>query len=159
GVSPFSARLVTAGLGLLSLAALGLAGRQIARLAWPDRPWRGDLAALAAAGLLAGTYWSVHFSRFGLRTAAVPLFLAPAFGLVARALRRGGPELWPCAGAGVCLGLALDTYPGARLAPLPLALPLLIGLAVERRPIWLFRIGALALAAGLVFAPLGFHYL
>src|SRR5439155_5068977 len=147
GVTPFSARLVTAGLGILSVAAIGFAGRQIARLAWPDDRSRPDLVALAAAGLLAGTYWSVHFSRFGLRTAAVPLFLALAFGLLARALRRGGPGLWHCAGAGAGLGLALDTYTGARLAPLALALPMLVGLAAERRPIWLLRLLALAAAA------------
>src|SRR5439155_10979862 len=131
---------------------------QIARLAWPDDRSRPELVALAAAGLLAGTYWSVHFSRFGLRTAAVPLFLALAFGLVARALRRGGSGLWHCAGAGACLGLALESYTGARLAPLALALPLLVGLAAERRAVWLLRLLVIALAAGLVFAPLGLHY-
>jgi hypothetical protein len=158
GVTPFSARLVTVGLGLLSVAAIGFAGRQLARLAWPDARARAELVGLAAAGLLAGSYWSVHFSRFGLRTAAVPLFLALAFGLLARGLRRRGPGLAACAGAGACLGLALDSYTGARLAPLALALPLLVGLVAERRPVWLLRLLTLAAAAGAAFAPLGLYY-
>lgn len=156
GVTAFSARLVTVGLGVASVAAVGFAARQVVLLAgWERR--RAEVAALVAGGVLAGMYWSVHFSRFGLRTAAVPLLLALAFGLVARGLR--GRSWVEQLAAGLCLGLALDSYTGARLAPMAMALPFLVGLAWEKRLRWLAWLALLALGAAAAFAPLGLHYI
>src|SRR5262245_4444804 len=127
GPTPFAARLVTAFLGVLSVAALGFAARQLLLLAAPDARARAARVGLLAAAALAVTYWSVPFSRLGLRTAAVPALLALAFGLLFRAGRawlgrtppaRASPAWWAVAGAGACLGAAALSYTGARLGAL-----------------------------------------
>jgi hypothetical protein len=170
GPTPFAARLVTAFLGVLSVAALGFAARQLMLLADPARSARGrsEAVALLSAGALATTYWSVHFSRFGLRTAAVPALLALAFGLILRACRSWlGPapparpdRPWLClTGAGLCLGAALTSYAGARLAAPALALPLAAAWLVDRRGRWIGGLAILALSSALVFAPLGRYYI
>lgn len=156
GVTAFSVRLVTVGLGVASVAAVGFAARQVVLLAGRERR-RAEVAALVAGSVLAGMYWSVHFSRFGLRTAAVPLLLALAFGLAARGLR--GRSWVEQLAAGLCLGLALDSWTGARLARMAMVLPFLTGLAWERRLRWLAWLALLALGAAVAFAPLGLHYI
>src|SRR5438105_3386974 len=87
GVTPLAAKTVTAAFGVLSVAATGFVARQAARLVWPADRRAAGVVALTAAGLMAGLYWSVHFSRFGLRTAAMPALLALALGLELRAMR------------------------------------------------------------------------
>ncbi len=181
GVTPLASKVVTAAFGLLSVAATGFVARQAARLARPLDPRGAELAALAAAGLMAGLYWSVHFSRFGLRTAAMPALLALAFGLELRGPRVGwgtpspfaarggdpGPRPSPprgsgtlhWLGAGAFVGLALDTYIGGRIAPIAVALPLLVGLAIERHPRWIGRLALVGVAALAAAWPLVLWYL
>jgi hypothetical protein len=168
GPTPFAARLVTAFLGVLSVAGLGFAARQLLLLAAPSARRPAEAVALLSAAALAASYWSTHFSRFGLRTAAVPALLALAFGLLFRASRswlgpsapgrREGPWL-ALALAGGCLGAAALSYTGARLAALALALPLGAAWLVDRRWRWIGGLAVVALASAVVFAPLGRYYL
>lgn len=169
GPTPFAARLVTAFFGVLGVAALGFAARQALRLARPSDPAAADRAALLAAGLMAGLYWSVHFSRFGLRAAALPALLALAFGFLMRGIRRDLvhdvrhlrhlPAAYDFVLSGLLLGLALESYTAARLAPPAIVLPLVVAFLVQRRATWLGRLALVAGASALVFAPLALHFL
>jgi hypothetical protein len=160
GATPFTARLVTDAFGMLSVAAIGFAARQLYALARPGDRHLGDRGALLSAGLMAGLYWSVHFSRFGLRTASLPALLGLAFALLLRGMRRDlpGRRIGDFALAGVFLGLSVDSYTAARLAAPAVALPLLVGFVAERHPRWLGRLAVVGLTALVVFAPLGLYY-
>src|SRR5579884_2673186 len=75
--------------------------------------WR---LALLAAGVLAGSFWFVDLSRFGLRTTSLPPLLVATLYLLWRTLRRGR-QRYAVLG-GIALGLALYTYIASRLLPL-----------------------------------------
>lgn len=128
----------------------------IGRLLFPSSRWPGLLAALVQAVLP----WDLHFSRYGIRVELLPLLgNAALFSLLLgwRRRQRG----WFLAG-GALLGLALYGYMAARVLPL---VALSWGLAVlitargnNRRRLAL-DLSLAALAALLVFAPLGRYFL
>jgi len=76
--------------------------------------------ALLAAALLAGSYWHLHFSRFGIRAILLPLIACAAISAWLRATRETGPVR--AVVAGVWLGLAFYAHPAGRgLWTIPLA--------------------------------------
>ncbi len=145
GIHPYVFSFAAVVMGMLSVA-LGV--RFFSELfgAWPG---------LAAAALLATSFWSLVLSRLGLRAVSVPAFVLASLYLLWRLLRTGRARYaWL---GGIVLGAALYTYISARLLP-PLAVLLCLAdprLAVKR---WRSLLG-LGLVAALVFLPEGLYFL
>jgi hypothetical protein len=94
GASAFTLRLVSAVAGCLAIPLL-----------WAMlRPRFGSGVALLAAFALAASSWHVTISRFAMPYVLPTLLALPAYGLLRRALQRGGPGYF--AGAGLAIGLA-----------------------------------------------------
>jgi hypothetical protein len=130
GPTAFALRLLAAACMTLAVPAAFALGRRLV----------GDRVALIGAILMATSYWQVHTSRMGLRSALLPALAAIAFALLFRGLDRGRPVL---AGAGgVALGLSVYVYFAARLLPL-VALPVLL-----LELLWPPRLDDKALASG-----------
>ncbi|HUN22103.1 MAG TPA: hypothetical protein PK299_03100 [Anaerolineales bacterium] len=159
GASVFAMRLTGIFCGVLTVAATFFAVRQ---LFWqePKRDWLATLSGLA----LATCFAHIVFSRFGFRVITMPLVTALAVGFLARYLRT---RSWQSAlGAGVLCGLAGYTYLAVRLFPLVIAgFWLLVfwmktpsaGRGYRQKPVW-WAFVIFALAAGLVFSPLGWFF-
>ncbi|MCC7362404.1 MAG: glycosyltransferase family 39 protein [Anaerolineales bacterium] len=144
GDSLFSVRLLSACLGLLSVAAL----YRLAR-----RMFGGPTALLAAAGL-ALAFWGLMYARFKLRqvSAVAPMLLG--FDCLWAALRppqTGAPRKQAALWAGVWLAVALYTYFAARAVPAILA-AFALYLCLFHRPLFIARWRALALAAAVAAA-------
>lgn len=138
GQTPFALRIVAVVLGLLTVLAAYLAGREL---------FPGDRRlSLALAFFLAVSRWDVNWSRIGMHGVSVPLFELLALGLLLRALRTGRQTTF--AWAGVAVGLGLCFYTPFRLFPVVLGLFLAV---------WLFRrlsVGPIVARARAVIAPL-----
>ena len=94
GASAFNLRLVSAVAGCLAIPLL-----------WAIlRPLFGPGVALLAAFALAASSWHVTISRFAMPYVLPTLLALPAYGLLRRALQRGGSGYF--AGAGLAIGLA-----------------------------------------------------
>ena len=134
--------------------------------------------ALLASGWLSISLWHVIFSRTGLRSVSLPLFLALGFYCIWRGLEDSRaqadarhsshlptlinprPSIWFALG-GVVIGLSLYTYSVARFAPFVI-LALAVYLALVHRPLLLYALPGLALSlalATIVFLPEGFFFL
>ncbi|UCC63327.1 MAG: glycosyltransferase family 39 protein, partial [Anaerolineae bacterium] len=112
GETPLALRAVAVVLGLLTVPAAYLAGREL---------FPGDQRlALVLAFFLAVSRWDVNWSRIGMHGVSVPLFELLTTGLLLRALRTG--RLTTFAWAGVALGLGLCFYTPFRLFPVVMAL-------------------------------------
>ncbi len=154
GPSPWALRLVSALAGIVTVAALYALAREM---------FQSKFTAALAAFTLAILYWHVNFSRLGMEPIFTPLMMTLAFMFLWRALydpppRSGGGKGWGL--AGIFLGLTQYTYKAA------LFVPLLVGVVIaaetladktfwprHRRGLVIF-----ALAAFLVFAPLGLYF-
>jgi len=112
GQTPLALRAVAVVLGLLTVPAAYLAGREL----FPN----DRRLALVLAFFLAVSRWDVNWSRIGMHGVSVPLFELLTLGLLLRALRTG--RLTTFAWAGVALGLGLCFYTPFRLFPVVLAL-------------------------------------
>ncbi|HLH73659.1 MAG TPA: glycosyltransferase family 39 protein, partial [Chloroflexota bacterium] len=116
-----------------------------------------DWTALAASFFLSITYVHLHYSRIGLRTISLPLFLALSYGFLFRGLRR---ESWlSLALSGLFGGITIYTYIPSRIAPALLILPILV-LGWQRRS-WqpLRQMMFVGLIWLIVAAPLGVYAL
>lgn len=155
GGAAWGLRLGAAMLGLLTVAATYTATRA---LLGPDRRTRA--VAVFAAGWMAVAFPHILLSRYGFRAISQPLLQALTVAAMWRGLRTG-QRRWLLLG-GIFLGLTGYTYLAARLLPLPLGLAGLIALYLTPsadRPRRLRHLGYLLIAAALVFAPLGWHFL
>ena len=117
----------------------------------------GPLAALVALGSFSITFWPVVFGRIGLHVALmVPLATLAAYALWrARAITARRVTAWWLV-AGVCIGLAIDTYTAARILPvifLAWGGYILIARRSEWRA-WWRGLAIVLLAAALTAAPL-----
>ncbi len=115
--------------------------------------WR---VGLAAAGLVVVSAWNLTFSRFGIVSLMTVAVDVAVYLCAAQALRTG--RLGYFAGAGVLLGLALQTYYAARLVPFVLIALLLHQLISTRgRIVRTAGVGLLIFALGalLAFLPVG----
>lgn len=148
-------RLASAMLSLIGIAATFSMTRSL----FAAHPQRNAIA-LIAAFWLAVSIAPLIFARYGYRAGSQPVVQA----LVLMALWRGmntGRWRW-FAAAGVFLGLVAYTYLAARLFPIPVALALLVWLAVSARRgcgQHLARVGLMGLVAAIVFAPLGWFFI
>ncbi len=150
GESDWSLRLPGALFGLLSVLTTWLVARRLF----------GARVAILAAATLTPSFWSVFYSRQGLRAIA----LAPLSGLTIYFLWRGvgrPPDrkrraVVDASLGGICLGGTLYTYMAARALPLLLAaFALYLGLFHRSsfKRAW-FVLLLLCVVAGLVAAPL-----
>ncbi len=115
--------------------------------------------AFWATFLLAAGGWHITFSKVGWRAIMVPLFEVLAFYFLWRGVKsaRKLDFVW----AGLALALSLNTYEGARVAPVIMGLFILYQLITERG--FLRRnyqgLAVLALAFVMGMIPLGAHFL
>lgn len=97
-VSTQSIRLVSVIMGLLTVWAAYLAGRELF----------GRSLGLATAAVVAVARWNVNFSRIGMYNASTPLFEFLSIAFLLRGIRRG--RFIEYALAGLCLGLGVCFY-------------------------------------------------
>jgi hypothetical protein len=150
GASEWSLRLPSVLFGWLAVLATWLAARRLF----------GARVALLAASALAVSFWSIFYSRQGLRVLAVTPFHSLMVYFTWRGLSRPEGERRRAAVdfvlAGVLLGIPFYIYPAARLMPLlPLAL---IVYGVLSRHVLLRRawtgLVAVVIVAAVVASPL-----
>lgn len=149
GESIFTARLASVLIGMATILALW---QWVRGLALP-RPRR---TAVLAASFLALTLWHVHFSRFGIRSIALPLVVVTLFGLWTH-LTEAGPgcsarrRLTAVLGLALVLGLSLYVHPVGRLL---WTIPLAAGLArrVVKRDPWPLQASLAAIGGSLLIA-------
>ena len=161
GVNNFALRLPGALAGALTVPLMF--GFARALLVNEDRLLVARWVPVWASLGLALSMWLVSQSRRGLRAAILPLISVGVLWLFVTGWRRASlPHL---AAAGALLGLSAYTYTAARFLPFVLiiaALPDLLARSgepgVSRWRRWL-GFGVMALAATIVFAPLGEFYL
>ncbi len=144
GGKPIALYLTTVAIGLVTLPVHYLLASRLF----------GRRVGLISTALLAVSFWAVHYSRLGYRTALVPLFLDLAFLLLWWAIHRGSAWRWALAGA--VIGLGAYTYTGYRLVVLVVAGLIVLRIRAGRelpgtRSWW----AVCALAAAVVMAPLG----
>ena len=169
GQTTFALRLVPAVIGILTVVAAYLLVQRMFN----------SRIALLSCGWLTISFWHVIFSRMGLRSISLPLFLAVGFYCLWRGLEgirrqvevspappqpsnlnRPKPAIWFALG-GIVIGLSLYTYSTARFAPF-LILALALYLALLHRQLFRKALPGLVLAlalATLVFLPQGIFFL
>ena len=147
----WSLRLPAALCGLMGVLTAWLAARRLF----------GARVAILTAAALAVSFWSIFYSREGLRVLAVTPFHGLMIYLVWRGLERPSEQRWQAmldfSLGGICLGASFYIYPAARLVPL-LLIVLALYLALFHRPlftrVWfgllLVVVVAIALAAPLL---------
>ena len=165
GQTALALRFVSAACGILTL----LAGYLLVRQMFTTR------VALLASAWMALSLWHVIFSRIGLRTISLPLFLAVGFYCLWRGFAgardqveavQASPKLsassavWFALG-GINIGLSLYTYSTARFAPF-IILAFALYLAVIHRHVFERALPGLILAFALtaaLFLPQGVFFL
>jgi 4-amino-4-deoxy-L-arabinose transferase-like glycosyltransferase len=149
GIHAWTLRTLTALAGALTILPLyGLVRRLFGRI---------DLALIAAA-LLAVSHWSIGLSRFSFPTIFDPLLQLTALWLMLVGFAPGRLRLRIAAliGAGVALGLALQTYHTGRMGPVIAGIVALI--MVLRMPqawrSWMWRVAIVVVICLVVASPL-----
>lgn len=151
GESIFSARVLSAFVGMLTIALTITLGRELF----------SRRVGLAAGVFLAFSLWHLIASRNGYRAVLQPLVQLPVLILFLRGLRAPRARAMPhFALAGVWLGLTQYTYTAARF--FPVACLVIVGFAALTLPRRV-RVRASGLLLGgvlaaLVFLPLGLHF-
>lgn len=148
GPSAFALRLTSALASVVTVAAVGAAGR-----AWFDRS-----VGAAAAWLTAASVWMLTLGRNGYPNVLIPPIAALSAVWLWRAWRGGRTR--DAAVGGALVGLILYTYLAARFWPVCVA-TWLVGAAVVAPRRLRARAGAVAaaaVAAAAVFAPLSHHF-
>lgn len=151
GATALGIRLTSAIIGTATLYCVYLLMREL----WPERVPR---AALLAAALMALSYWHITVSRNGYPNVLIPPIECVAMLYLWRGWRDRKPAALTLGGA--LVGLVLYTYLAARLFPVTVAAFFCYALLVDR-PLYSKRVWGLALAAlaaVVVFAPLGAHF-
>ena len=126
GPRVWALRLVAALAGTVAVLAVYLVTREL----FADEPERAMRLALLAAAVAVGIYSLLTFSRLGLRIITLVTLEGLTVALWWRASRDGRLRWWGL--AGLLLGLSQYTYIPARLLPLVVACPVLVG--IVRRP-------------------------
>lgn len=106
GATPWALRIVSAIIGILTVAGLYLLTRYIFN-------WR---TAAIASFFMAISFWHVNFSRIGFRAIMLPFILVWAFYFLWRGLRNG--HLKDFFVTGLLSGIGFYTYFSFRIAPL-----------------------------------------
>jgi hypothetical protein len=168
GPNPYSLRLVSAFVGILTIPALYFCGTTLLRSSGIGSPEDGDEAelagsgaALVAAAVLAISYWHLSLSRLGLRVVMLPLVSSLAIAWFWRGWKRNAYRDFALSGA--WFGISLYTYTAARfLLVVPVLFVLCEAIAEirhirsedaagrrARREIWRQRLTGLGLLAGI----------
>lgn len=149
GISVPALKLASALFGALAVWGTYLLGREL---------FHRRAGALAAAFMLATSFWAINFSRIGFRAIMVSFLLSFSFYFFFRGLRRHTylDFVW----SGLFFGLGLHTYIAFRIAPLVLVLliPFLM-LSYEKfvRRYWKHAL-VFGFSAFVAAAPLLFHF-
>lgn len=151
GEGIFAARLLSALSGILTVALTYTLGKQLFN----------RRVGLFAAILLGASLWHLIASRNGYRAVIQPLVQVPVILLLFRALtvyqvRSKRPFIL----AGLWLGLTQYTYTAARFFPVLVATVVACAFFLWPTRVWSRRVSLLILfiAAGIVFLPLGLHF-
>jgi streptogramin lyase/4-amino-4-deoxy-L-arabinose transferase-like glycosyltransferase len=120
GVTTQAIRMVSAAMGLATVVAAYLTGREIFN----------RRIGLVLAFLLAVSRWDVNFSRIGMYNVSTPLFELLTIGFLLRGLRRGSHADF--AWAGLALGLGMCFYTAFLLFPLVIGVFLVHQALTER---------------------------
>ncbi|MCW5850639.1 MAG: hypothetical protein KIT87_11240 [Anaerolineae bacterium] len=152
GYGAFPLRVASALIGVLTVAVSVWC---LSALPWP----RARQTALVAAAILAGLFWHVLFSRFGIRAISMPLLAALMLGWLWRGMMTGQMKLFAL--AGVALGVAVYTGTAARVLPLAPVLSLGYLAWTDRTKARQTVLGLVLLlaVAGLVVLPLAVYFL
>jgi hypothetical protein len=144
GDNLFGLRMGSAIEGVLSIILLYLFARRL----WGPRP------ALLAAAFMAVAAWHIHFSRTGFHYMQAPVAMLLALYFLVRGLQDRRILDWVL--SGFALGLCIDVYYAARLAPVVVAAYLGFRAVTERAFVRTHAPGLVALVfGGLVFvAPM-----
>ncbi len=169
GQTDLAFRMSSAIIGILTIAVAYFMAR---------RMFDSRIALLASAWLTL-SLWHVIFSRIGLRSISLPLFLAVGFYCIWRGLESvrsqaktgyaspthttinsSRPTIWFALG-GIVMGLSLYTYSTARFAPLVIVALALYVAFMHRQLLRqiLPRLALTLVIAALVFLPLGNYFL
>lgn len=143
GENTFAVRSISAVMGIATIIAAYLAGREL----------RDPTLGLMWALLVAVARWAITFSRLGMYNSATPLFELLTLFWLLRGLRRGSVLDFTL--AGVAIGLGLCFYSAFQLFLAVLGVMVLL-VAWQERARWRTLVVGLAfcsLAAALVIAP------
>ncbi len=179
GVSALAGRIIAAAMGTLTVPALYLLVRAVFLQETAARQGnkeaedeglarsRASLIGLWSAASLALLFWHIHFSRLGIEPILVPLNTIAMLYFLWQGLSTG--RVLPFVLTGALIGFGPYTYPAGRLLPLLAAGVVIHWLLVRGQPVadttsapgWR-RYGRglalAALAAAVVFAPLGWYF-
>lgn len=176
GPEPLSQRLIAALIGIATVAAAYFMVRTM--FADEEEPARTRLAVLASLGL-ATSFWHVNYSRIGLEVNMTPFFAVLSFWSLWQGLRSG--RTWDFVLSGASMGAAAYGHLPGRFLPFPVvaffALMWVSSMRRETRALspgaWgetanahvpgprllsLWPLAIVAVAALVVFAPLGYHF-
>ncbi len=152
GEGIFAARVLSAFIGVLTIAATYRLGRE----------WFNRRVGLFAAALLAASLWHLIASRNSYRAVIQPLIQLPALLFLFRGWRapRTPRSRWQFVIAGIFIGLSQYTYTAARFFPVFIAATmffawLLAPPLVNRR--WKSLL-MMILVSLVIFIPLGLHF-
>ena len=138
GDNLFGLRMGSAIEGVLSIILLYLFARRL----WGPRP------ALLAAAFMAVAAWHIHFSRTGFHYMQAPVAMLLALYFLVRGLQDRRLVDWVI--SGFALGLCIDVYYAARLAPIVIVAYLGFRALTERGFFRAHAPGMLALATGAI---------
>ncbi|GAC1321984.1 MAG: hypothetical protein NVSMB2_19110 [Chloroflexota bacterium] len=144
GDSLFGLRVGSVIEGVLSIAVLYVFARRL---------W-GPRSAVLAASFMTIAAWHIHFSRTGFHYMQAPLALTLALYFLIRGVHHSRILDWVV--CGFAIGLCLDVYYAARLAPVLIAIYLVFRALTERGFVRVHGVGVVAMClSGLVFvAPM-----
>jgi 4-amino-4-deoxy-L-arabinose transferase-like glycosyltransferase len=156
GISPLAIHVASAVVGILTVPAVYLVGREILA---EEKGALGRYGGLLAALAVAISYWHLNWSRYGVRAILLPLFASITITFLWRGFRTG--SRWHFVASGIFLGLGMYTYQAARILPLLVIFGFAYMVAWRRMPLRraLESLLVVAVVALLIFAPLGIYFL
>ncbi|MBU1046092.1 glycosyltransferase family 39 protein [Patescibacteria group bacterium] len=157
GSSPFSLRLVSAIIGIITVLGLFLLVKELLKHTSASEA-NADCLALLASFFIATSFWHINFSRIGFRGILLPFILVFCFYFLFKGLRN--KNIFLLILAGLTFGLGFYTYSSFRLAFLILPfvlIPYWIAYYKEKQQkkfilsVFIFGISALIIVLPLIF--------
>jgi len=169
GNKPWALRLPSAIFGILTVLGLYFMAREMklgdAFFPKSEKMFnldKNEFIALAAAFLLAITFWHINFSRIGFRAIMAPFFLTWSVYFMLKALKANSKLIWSFIG-GITYGLGVYSYISYRTTPLLMGIILIIYMRrawLEARLKQFFARAFIYIACSIiVFVPLGLYFL
>jgi len=113
GPSPFSLRLISAIVGIITVLGLFLLTRELLKHTGTSEK-NADCLALLAGFFIATSFWHINFSRIGFRAIILPFILVFCFYFLFKGLKN--KNLFLLILSGLIFGLGFYTYSSFRLA-------------------------------------------